>query len=165
MFFLKYNNHTSFLTLADRDIVRTFSLITGLEGTPLEKAKLCFEWIKKHIAVVVERKGEDQWQMPSETLKKRSGDCEDHAFLLTSFLLLSGVDAYFCRGWNIGAQEFHAFTVVVNQPKLGLNYWDTLQDVKGITVLLVFEAINQNGIANPLGWINFLPTFLPLIAS
>ncbi|HMK43319.1 MAG TPA: transglutaminase domain-containing protein [Dissulfurispiraceae bacterium] len=39
----------------------------------------------------------DFWLFPEETLRKRSGDCEDRAFLLASLLLASGISSYSIR--------------------------------------------------------------------
>ena len=39
----------------------------------------------------------DYWLFPDETLRMRSGDCEDRAFLLASLLLASGISSYSVR--------------------------------------------------------------------
>jgi len=39
----------------------------------------------------------DPWQFPEETLRLKSGDCEDRALLLASLLLASGISAYNVR--------------------------------------------------------------------
>lgn len=41
---------------------------------------------------------EDFWQLPQETIERRSGDCEDLAFLLHSLFLASGLDSEFVIG-------------------------------------------------------------------
>lgn len=43
------------------------------------------------------KKGADPWQFPEETLTLGSGDCEDHAFLIASLLLGSGISGYHVR--------------------------------------------------------------------
>lgn len=42
-------------------------------------------------------KGLDPWQFPDETLKLRSGDCEDRALLIASMLLASGISSFNVR--------------------------------------------------------------------
>ncbi len=42
-------------------------------------------------------KGLDPWQFPDETLKLRSGDCEDRALLIASLLLASGISSFNVR--------------------------------------------------------------------
>ena len=39
----------------------------------------------------------DPWQFPDETLKLRSGDCEDRALLIASMLLASGISSFNVR--------------------------------------------------------------------
>lgn len=41
--------------------------------------------------------GLDPWQFPDETLKLRSGDCEDRALLIASMLLASGISSFNVR--------------------------------------------------------------------
>ena len=45
-----------------------------------------FDAVSKNIAYVSEPEGVDYWQYPNETLRIKSGDCEDHAFLLASLI-------------------------------------------------------------------------------
>ncbi len=41
--------------------------------------------------------GLDPWQFPDETLKSRSGDCEDRALLIASLFLASGISSFNVR--------------------------------------------------------------------
>lgn len=54
-------------------------------------------YISKNISYEPRQRRFDHWMFPEETLKKRSGDCEDRAFLLASLLLASGVSSYMVR--------------------------------------------------------------------
>ncbi|GAI61142.1 unnamed protein product, partial [marine sediment metagenome] len=48
------------------------------------------------------------WQVPSETLVSKMGDCEDTSILLTSLLRCVGIDAYTAIGEYLGYG--HAWT-------------------------------------------------------
>jgi hypothetical protein len=50
--------------------------------------------------------GLDPWQFPDETLKLRSGDCEDRALLIASMLLASGISSFNVR---IALGQFRAW--------------------------------------------------------
>ena len=54
-------------------------------------------YMSKHIAYDPGSRNFDHWMFPEETLSKKSGDCEDRAFLLASLLLASGVSSYVVR--------------------------------------------------------------------
>lgn len=144
---------------------RKFDVITrNISKNPIDQGLACYNWIKSKIAYKQEKNDGDEWQLPSLTLRKQSGDCEDHAFLLTSFLLIANLKPYFCRGYELGSSQFHAFVVVVNAPRTGLNYWDTTTERDpNFPPYIIFEAINQNGIANRLASLNFIPATLPLL--
>lgn len=45
-----------------------------------------FDIVSNNIAYTSEPEGEDYWQYPNETIRIKSGDCEDHAFLLASLI-------------------------------------------------------------------------------
>lgn len=49
----------------------------------------------------------DSWQKASQTFEKKTGDCEDHAILLTSILLSRGYDAYLVVGGTEGTDTIN----------------------------------------------------------
>jgi len=59
-----------------------------------QKARACWRYIRTFSYMKDER---DYWQLPAETLRLRSGDCEDLSFLLASLLLGSGISPYHIR--------------------------------------------------------------------
>ncbi len=162
-FFLKFDSHKCFITPDDLQVETVFKRITSKLDSNDEKARACFHWVRANIKYVLEEKGEDKWRYPKDTLDRKYGDCEDQAFLLCSFLHLAKQQYYFAREIQLGNNQFHAFVIVINNPEIGLNYWDTTTDKRPpFSPSVVFEAINRNGIANPLGFVNFIPALLPL---
>ena len=57
------------------------------------KAKAVWHFVVENIAYQAEEDRQDFWQLPSETLVLRTGDCEDKAFLCASLLLAAGISA------------------------------------------------------------------------
>jgi hypothetical protein len=55
-------------------------------GTPTE----AISWIYSHITYVHDEPGKDNWQLPSETIARGKGDCDDVAILLMSALRSRG---------------------------------------------------------------------------
>jgi len=58
---------------------------------PLENAKTAYYWVSENIRYQYDnqtwgKENGDYWQLPSTTLKLRTGDCEDQALLLASLL-------------------------------------------------------------------------------
>lgn len=51
-------------------------------------------YLQDNIRYVREPNGKDHWQTAQETLQKRSGDCEDFAFLAQAILTLQGKNAH-----------------------------------------------------------------------
>jgi hypothetical protein len=59
------------------------------------------DWVRNHITYQYE--SIDNWQLPKETIKIRSGDCEDFALLTASLLRCAGFrsdDVYVLLGYN-----------------------------------------------------------------
>lgn len=162
MFFVENHKHASLLMTEDSNVVKYFKSITKGYITTSEKMVACYNWVKDNINFVSEQQKKDVWQTPTETLKLKRGDCEDHALLLTTFFLLAESNAFFARGYFIGSGGYHAFVLTLNEPKFGLNYWDSTEQFSPTPLMVLLEIINQNGIVNPLGFANFIPTFLPL---
>ncbi|NLI73673.1 MAG: transglutaminase domain-containing protein [Euryarchaeota archaeon] len=65
-----------------------------------------FEWIRSNIPYVEEPPNEDYWQSAEETLKLRTGDCEDHAILMASIIGALGGNA------RVNIVKEHAFSTV-----------------------------------------------------
>lgn len=88
---------------------------------------------------------EDYWQFPHETLASKAGDCEDQAFLLSSLIRATGVEAedVFVALGTINNQG-HAWVIIRTQ--IG---WRTLEPtVDGITDRIltdIFEFLNTEG--------------------
>ena len=66
--------------------------------------------------------GFKQWLFPDETLAQGGGDCEDHAFLLASLLLASGISGYVVRvalgalrNQGTGTARDHAWVMYKNE--------------------------------------------------
>jgi len=58
---------------------------------PLENARIAYYWVSENIRYQYDnqtwgKENGDYWQLPSTTLKLRTGDCEDQAILLASLL-------------------------------------------------------------------------------
>lgn len=51
------------------------------------------KWLRKNIHYESDRTGDDYWQAPYETLEKKSGDCEDYAFLAQALLSEIGIQS------------------------------------------------------------------------
>ena len=60
------------------------------------RAYVVTEFVSKKVEYRL-TKGLDPWQFPDETLKLRSGDCEDRALLIASMLLASGISSFNVR--------------------------------------------------------------------
>ena len=58
-----------------------------------ENIRILYNWVKENISYKndVDEWGEDYWQLPSTTIEKGTGDCEDQAILLTSLLRAAGI--------------------------------------------------------------------------
>lgn len=59
------------------------------------RAAVITDWVSQEIGYG--KKGQNYWQFPDETLKLRSGLCEDRALLLASLLLGSGISSFNIR--------------------------------------------------------------------
>ena len=163
MVFIGNHDHKKYITLDDPTVIERFNRITkGLESKE-EKAYACFEWIQKNIRFKPERKHEDVWLYPAETIKLKNGDCEDHAFLLTTFLRLAGISCYFARYYV--PNRIHAF-VAVHIGDLLTNryfwqYWDTTDTLDAFPPALQFEKINEDGILGLQLIQNLIPIPIP----
>ncbi len=87
--------------------------------SPYEPSQAGFDAIRDWVADNIdyesdqERWGDDYWQMPTETLSCRSGDCEDFSILLCSLLRAYGIAAeriYLTLGVDSG-EDGHAFLI------------------------------------------------------
>lgn len=116
-----------------------------LGNEPYESSQLGFDEIRDWVALNIEytsdekRWGKDYWQTPEETLTYRTGDCEDFAILLCSFLRAYGIDAarvFVALGVD-DSEDGHAFLLedwysdgewrrVESQSPAQLSSWDSL---------------------------------------
>lgn len=73
------------------------------------------EFARKHVSYLREPNGVDNWQKPSQTLLKKTGDCEDWAVLERALLLSVGYrerDIYILIAADLVAREDHAVVFV-----------------------------------------------------
>jgi predicted transglutaminase-like cysteine proteinase len=73
--------------LSGRDLSRTVGAVPSDRNALLAKVN---RWVNRSIAYQDDAKG-DAWAAASETLRKRSGDCEDYAILKMHLLHAAGV--------------------------------------------------------------------------
>jgi hypothetical protein len=66
----------------------------------------------------------DWWGYPSETLRDRTGDCDDSTALLASMLRCAGYDAWFTVGWWVHGDSYLGHTWV-SLPREGR--WQVLE--------------------------------------
>jgi uncharacterized repeat protein (TIGR02543 family) len=146
----------------------------GSSENLLENIRSAYYWTSWNIKYMYDkdRWGEvDYWQLPSTTIKLRTGDCEDHAILLTSLLRALGVsreNVHIVFGWIDwlwgGHAGYHAW-VEVKIPKeatqafqeVALQALDSLEN-KTLIILLeegsLYLNVTRETIANAraLGW-------------
>lgn len=98
----------------------------------------------------------DYWQYPEETIKLRSGDCEDFAFLLVNMLRAAGYsekDVFVALG-DEGNYVGHAFVAIRSEngkirliepqsptDPLGLLDWINQQNLGGMKILYLFNDV------------------------
>ena len=73
----------------------------------------------------------EEWQSPEETYRKRTGDCEDVAFLASYFLKKLNIEHDIMIGQNIESNDFHAYIYLIERdryydPQYGK--WYTVED-------------------------------------
>ncbi|TCV90627.1 transglutaminase domain-containing protein [Sulfurirhabdus autotrophica] len=75
----------------------TWELFSSRESGSFDmRANVITQFVSEKIKYRVTT-GLDPWQFPDETLKLRSGDCEDRALLIASLLLASGISSFNVR--------------------------------------------------------------------
>jgi len=77
-----------FLLLAGCSLIQPDAEIIDL-GEPTE----AIQFIHDNIKYVADDPGKDYWQLPSETMSRGAGDCEDAAMLFISALRARGYDS------------------------------------------------------------------------
>jgi hypothetical protein len=91
--------------------------------TEEEKSEALYNYVRDNIMYVSDPNGFtykslDYIQDPSTTLKRKAGDCEDHAVLLNSLFEAVGISSGFCFGDTYGktsdiSKMNHAFSTVI----------------------------------------------------
>ncbi len=85
----------------------------------------------------------DYWQLPIETLERKTGDCEDLAILLCSLLRADGVspeDVYVAIGCTQGTDNCHAYLF----ERYTKGFWRAIEpQIDPITSVISFELIDQ----------------------
>lgn len=89
-------------------IIKTAKGITGGEKDPLKAAKKLMDWVYENI----EKKPVISIPSALEVLRTRTGDCNEHATLLTALLRASGIPARISVGlvYNQNKFLYHAWT-------------------------------------------------------
>lgn len=112
-------NPSDFITPDEPEIQSVAAgIIQKVSGQDNQLARLreAYNYVSSHVKYITDKQHHgylEVWAMPTETLKRGLGDCEDLSFLLTSLLLALGVSARVEFGtWN---GEGHAW-VYVNVP-------------------------------------------------
>lgn len=59
------------------------------------QAAAAFDYVFDNVQYVNDPAGRDWWATPNETLRKMTGDCEDHAFLMAALITAMGGNARF----------------------------------------------------------------------
>jgi predicted transglutaminase-like cysteine proteinase len=107
----------SYVTPERQSVQETLYGILG--APPYELTQTGLDDIRDWVADNIDYKsdeeqwGEDYWQTPDETLRLRTGDCEDFSILLCSLLRAYGFDAeqVFVALGDDGQGEGHAFVI------------------------------------------------------
>lgn len=124
--------------IQDKDL-----LLPTFEGTDDEKAYKALKWMLDNITYVGDSKNYKQteyWAYGYQTIKRKTGDCEDGAILLNNILLKSGVPYWKLRltagNVKLGNKKVgHAYLVyycedVARWVVLDWCYWPDLLDIK-----------------------------------
>lgn len=74
-----------------------------LEG----RVKRIHSFVRQNFEFVPDEEGEDYWQTPAETIRRKKGDCEDLSILLSSMLIAAGVSDV-----RVNAKNWHVYTTV-----------------------------------------------------
>lgn len=69
----------------EREISKYLEMVRPIRGQ-FDSPEAISKWLRKNIHYEADRTGDDYWQAPYETLEKKSGDCEDYAFLAQALL-------------------------------------------------------------------------------
>ncbi len=102
-----------------RDIVDNFNL--KQDNNDLT-AKACYNWVIRWIKYrsdIQQQKVNEFWKFSFETIKTKTGDCEDGAILLLSLMAVAGIPAYrrkICAGWvkHKGNKIGHAYVIYLD---------------------------------------------------
>ena len=79
----------NFLTPHDGMLKNLTATIINRDNSDDEKAVKILEWVVKNIKYTSDKK--EHWQFPFETIKLKTGDCDDMSILLSSLLVASGI--------------------------------------------------------------------------
>lgn len=87
------NDMTNYICPNDELVKNIVQERTTNSMSLIEKAKALYDYVANNIDYKSDKEVwriPDYWQFPSTTIKKRTGDCEDQAMLLTSLLRCAG---------------------------------------------------------------------------
>lgn len=117
-------DYRMYLQYPNSQITNLVNTIVGRADSDDQKAYKIIEWVQKNIKYTsdIYNYGRDEyWALPTQTLQKKKGDCEDGAFLIQSMLLASGVSPDRLRTYGglvidpAGGLGGHAWTVYKRQ--------------------------------------------------
>ena len=121
--------------------------------TDVERAEVALDMVSSQIEYItdVEAHGRnDYWQLPYETLRLGTGDCEDQAILLVSILTAMGIDSIFVyQPGHVSAAvavEGDGYTVDCN----GVTYLTA--DPTGHLGLGAYEAVVEGTAGSSMDW-------------
>ncbi len=102
------------------------SVAMGLHGSTNEKTMVrMVTYMGKNYSYSYDRdqfKMNDYWQSPEEMFRRKKGDCEDSAILMTDILRRNGIDS---EVWYIASDQYElAHAILVTQYKDGWAYLD-----------------------------------------
>jgi hypothetical protein len=105
-----------YITPNDPEVKAAVNEILGQQLKAFSDFETLRDWVSRHVSYKSDQNVHgvsEYWQLPSETLRLRTGDCEDFAILLCSLLRAYGISAdqvYVAAGVS-GDGTYHAYLV------------------------------------------------------
>jgi len=91
---LPSNDPSDYIRPWEPEVMKLANDIWSHSKTMLDRVRNAYYWVSWNIRYMWDRDRwgvDDYWQLPSTTIKLGTGDCEDHAILLTSLLRALGL--------------------------------------------------------------------------
>jgi len=112
-------DYHKYITPSDPSVNALAKKITNSSDSDDKKIYDIEQWVQKNIKYVADDKNYGQleyWAYPAETLERKSGDCEDQAFLIHSLGLAAGIEPERLRTYG-------GLVFVSNSRSLGGHGW------------------------------------------